>query len=112
MGWTEAYAAAFQNNRTILRKIWGVEVGRIETGAQADLVLLDYFPPTPMEAANLVGHLLFGIANAPVDALMVQGRWVVRDKQCVHVDERRIAGTAAGRARKLWERFQAMSAGS
>jgi cytosine/adenosine deaminase-related metal-dependent hydrolase len=104
-GCAEAYAAAFQNNRAIVRKIWGVEVGCIQTGAKADLALLDYFPPTPLDPGNLFGHLLFGIATAPVDALMVNGRWVVRDRQCVNVDERLVAEKARRRARALWERF-------
>ena len=105
VGCAEAYAAAFRNNRAIVRKIWGTEVGRVETGAKADLALLDYFPPTPLESANVFGHLLFGIANAPVDSLMVNGRWVLRDKQCVNVDARRVAEKASKRARALWERL-------
>ncbi len=105
VGFAEACAAAFRNNRAIVQKIWGVEVGRIETGAKADLALFDYFPPTPVEPGNLFGHLLFGIANAPVDSLMVNGRWVLRDKRCVNVDERKVAEKASKRARALWERF-------
>ena len=105
VGCAEAYAAAFENNRAIVRKIWGWELGRIETGAQADLMLVDYFPPTPIDSSNLFGHLLFGVSNAPVDSLMVAGRWVLRDKHCVNVDERRTAKKATARARALWERF-------
>jgi cytosine/adenosine deaminase-related metal-dependent hydrolase len=101
----EAYAAAFLNNRTIVKKLWGMEIGRIEKGAQADLILVDYYPPTPLHSGNLFGHILFGIANAPVDSLIVNGRYVLRDKQCVTVDERRVAEKAAARARALWERF-------
>jgi putative selenium metabolism protein SsnA len=105
VAYAEAYAAAFLNNRTIVRKLWGMEIGRIETGARADLILVDYYPPTPLDSGNLFGHILFGIANAPVDSLIVNGRYVLRDKQCVTVDERRVAEKAAGRARALWERF-------
>ena len=101
----EAYAAAFLNNRTIVGKLWGMEVGRIEKGSRADLILVDYYPPTPLHSGNLFGHILFGIANAPVDSLIVNGRYVLRDGQCVTVDERRIAEKAAARARSLWERF-------
>jgi len=101
----EAYAAAFLNNREIARKAWGMEIGRIETGARADLILVDYFPPTPLDAGNLFGHLLFGISNAPVDSLMVDGRWIVRGKECVTVDERKVAARAAKRARALWGRL-------
>jgi len=101
----EVFAAAFENNREIVRKIWGVTTGIIAPGARADLLLLDYWPPTPIEPANLFGHLLFGIANAPVDSLMVGGRWVVREGRCVHLDEGRIAESAAARAKALWERL-------
>lgn len=104
-GYAEAYSAAFHNNRAIVRTIWGIDLGRIQTGAKADLALFDYFPPTPLASDNLFGHLLFGIANAPLDALMVNSRWVVRDGQCVHVDERRLAERAVRRARALWERI-------
>jgi cytosine/adenosine deaminase-related metal-dependent hydrolase len=105
VAYAEAYAAAFLNNRTIVGKLWGMEIGRIEKGAAADLILVDYYPPTPLDSGNLFGHILFGIANAPVDSLMVNGRYVLRDKHCVNVDERGVAEKAAKRACALWERF-------
>ncbi len=105
VAYAEAYAATFLNNREILRKIWGLELGRIEAGARADLILVDYFPPTPLGPGNLFGHLLFGISNAAVDTLLVNGRVVVRNKECVTVDERAIAEGASARARALWDRF-------
>lgn len=104
VGAPEAYAALL-NNRAIARKVWGLEIGRIETGARADLILVDYHPPTTLTADNLFGHLLFGIANATVDSLWVNGRPVVREKQCVTVNERALSAKAAARARSLWERI-------
>ena len=101
----EAFAAAFANNREIFRKVFGVTIGVIEPGAKADLLLLDYQPPTPITSANLPGHLLFGISNAPVDSLMVNGRWIVREGRCVTVDEYQVAESAAARAKALWERL-------
>ena len=106
IGYAEAYAAAFLNNREIVRKVWGMDIGRIAPGARADLILVDYFPPTPLSADNLFGHLLFGIANAPIHSLLVNGRYVVRDGQCVTVDERAVAEKAAIQARSLWRRFE------
>jgi putative selenium metabolism protein SsnA len=105
VAYAEAYAVALLNNRTIARKVWGLDVGRIETGAKADLMLVDYFPPTPVHRDNLFGHVLFGISNAPVDSLIVDGRYVLRDGNCVTVDERKVAEKAAAQARALWERF-------
>jgi len=106
VGYAEAYAAAFLNNRTIVRKVWGMDIGRIATGAKADLILVDYFPPTPLGRDNLFGHLLFGISNAPMDSLLVNGRYIVRNKHCVTVDECAIAEKAAMQARSLWRRFE------
>jgi putative selenium metabolism protein SsnA len=105
VGYAEAYAVALLNNRTIAKKLWGMEIGRIETGARADLILVDYYPPTPITADNLFGHLLFGIANAPIDLLVVNGRMVLKEKRCVTVDERAVAERAMKRAKALWERF-------
>ena len=105
VAYAEAYALALLNNRTIARKVWNLDIGRIEAGARADLVLYDYFPPTPLTSDNIFGHALFGIAHAPVDSLMVNGRFVIRDRQFVHVDERAVAEKATACARQLWRRF-------
>src|ERR1017187_9472936 len=105
VGGAEAYAALFANNRDIVKQIWGTEIGRIAPGARADLQIVDYLPPTPIDSSNLFGHLLFGVSNAPVDSLMVDGRWVVRDGHCVNLDEREIAEKSAACAKALWERF-------
>jgi putative selenium metabolism protein SsnA len=104
VGFGEAYAA-FLNNRAIAKKAWGMEIGRIERGASADFILVDYFPPTPLTGENLPGHLLFGVANAPLDSLVVNGKYVVRHGLCVTVDEARIAEKAAAQARALWDRL-------
>ena len=105
VGYAEAYAVAFLNNRQIVKKIWGLELGRIAPGALADFIVVDYHPPTPMHRDNLFGHLLFGIAHAPMDTLVVHGQVVVRDKVCVNVDEAAIAERARAQGRRLWERF-------
>ncbi len=105
VGYGEAFTAAFLNNRTILSRLWGISTGRIEKGAAADFILVDYYPPTPMHAGNLFGHLLFGISNAPVDSLVVNGNFIVRDKECVSIDERRLAQKAARMAKALWSRI-------
>ena len=104
-GAAEAYAAALLNNRTIAKKVWGWDIGRIEAGARADLALYDYYPPTPLTTESTFGHIHFGITHATVNALVVNGRFVVRDHRCVNVDERAISEKAMTRARKLWERL-------
>ena len=105
VGGAEAYRALFSGNREIVKQIWGTRIGSIAPGARADLLVVDYLPPTPIDSSNLFGHLLFGVSNAPVHSLMVNGRWVLRDGHCVNLDEREIAEKAAVCAKALWERF-------
>ncbi|MGZ4826748.1 MAG: putative aminohydrolase SsnA [Terriglobales bacterium] len=105
VAYSEAFALALLNNRTIAKKIWNLDLGRVAEGARADLVLYDYVPPTPLTNENIFGHALFGIAHAPVNSLIVNGRFVIRDRQFVNVDERAVAEKASTCARELWRRF-------
>ncbi len=105
VAYAEAYALALLNNRAIAKKIWNLDIGRIAEGRRADLALYDYFPPTPLTGDNIFGHALFGIAHAPVHSLIVNGRFVIRDREFVNIDERAVAEKAAACARELWRRF-------
>ena len=61
--------------------LFGLPFGKLDAGAPADLVVLDYAPPTPLHTDNLGGHLLFGVDRSHVRSVMVAGRWVVRDRR-------------------------------
>jgi putative selenium metabolism protein SsnA len=80
-------------------------IGRIEIGAAADLMLLDYPEPTPVDAGNLPWHWAFGFTSRMVRSVMVDGAWVVRDRALVNIDEERMRASARSAAPKLWERM-------
>jgi putative selenium metabolism protein SsnA len=86
--------------------LFGLPFGKLDAGGPADLVVVDYHPPTPLTTANVAGHLLFGIDRSHVRSVMVAGRWVVRDRVVVNVDA--VAALAAARtsAAALWERMR------
>jgi cytosine/adenosine deaminase-related metal-dependent hydrolase len=75
-------------------------------GVPADLVILDYRPPTPLTAENLGGHLLFGLDRSHVRSTMVAGRFVLRDRHLTNVDEEAICNRAQAAAERLWERMR------
>jgi len=87
--------------------LFGQPLGTLDTGAPADLVVLDYRPPTPLDAGNLGGHLLFGIDRSHVLSVMVGGRWVVRDRTLVTVDAEAALARAREAAPRLWRRMEA-----
>src|SRR6266446_3097078 len=77
-------------------------LGLLEPGYAADLVVLDYPTPTPVTPQNLYGHLIFGMSSQFVTDVMVNGRWVVKDRRVVGVDEEKIRAEAQRVARKVW----------
>jgi len=87
----------------------GIPLGRIEPGAAADLVFLDYDPPTPVTADNVIGHLLFGLSARHVRAVWVGGRRVVDDKRVIRVMPERLGADARRVAVALWERMRELA---
>jgi cytosine/adenosine deaminase-related metal-dependent hydrolase len=85
---------------------FGLPLGRLDAGAPADLVVLDYRPPTVLAVDNLAGHLLFGLDRSHVRSTMVAGRFVLRDRRITNVDEVAIFTRARRVAADLWRRMQ------
>lgn len=101
------YRLLFVNNPAIAHRLLGVDVGRIAVGSPADIVLIDYEPPTPLDAGNALGHLLFGSAvhTMRVSDSFVAGRPILRDSQFVDLDEEAIYAHAREQADSLWKRM-------
>jgi putative selenium metabolism protein SsnA len=85
--------------------LFGAPLGRLEPGAPADLLVLDYAPPTPLHASNLAGHLLFGLDRSHVVSLLVAGRFVLRDRRITALDAEQALGRARAAAARLWARL-------
>jgi putative selenium metabolism protein SsnA len=81
---------------------------RLARGERADLAVLAHDAPTPMTAANLTGHVLFGWSSALVRDTIVGGRFVVRDRKVVTLDEAALVARARSAAALLWARMGAL----
>ncbi len=105
VGTIEVCDLLFKNNPKIAGLFFDKPLGVLEAGAYADLVVLDYRPPTPLHRDNQIGHLLFGIAGTPVDSVMVGGRWLMRAGELVGIDEADVLARSRAAAARLWERL-------
>jgi len=101
----QIYQTVFLNNPTIAGEFFRHPVGALKEGAFADIIALDYIPPTPMTEGNFLGHLLFGLVNAPVNTTIVNGRILMKDRKFPHLDEERIKARTRELAASVWERF-------
>ncbi|HKV57781.1 MAG TPA: amidohydrolase family protein, partial [Ktedonobacteraceae bacterium] len=105
------FEMAFQNNARIIDAVFRPfsanfpRVGALSVGAAADIVLLDYVPPTPVSDANFPWHLIFGLDGQHVNSTMVAGRWLMRNRQLLTIDEARIHARARELSQALWQRM-------
>jgi putative selenium metabolism protein SsnA len=91
---------------TVVGSIFGEpELGSLEPGAPADLVVLEYRSPTPLDGSNLPGHLLFGMGSWAVRDVMVAGRWIMRAGRHQLIEEDEVAALCQQGARRLWSRM-------
>ncbi len=104
IGFVEAAESLLLRNRDIANRMFADERGALEPGQLADIVIFDYLPFTPLTADTLYGHLLFGLAFAPVRTTIARGKPVVVDGQVPHLDEAGARAQCAERAPAIWQR--------
>lgn len=103
-GWRELVDALFVRNGELATRLWGFPVGRLEVGAAADLVLVPYRPPTPLDDASAAGHLVFGLSQRAVDTTICGGRVLMEGRRlAIDLDEEALAA----RSRELACAFRA-----
>jgi len=101
----EAPAMLLDNNPKIAKRVAGWRVGEIAKGALADIILIDYLPPTILNENNFLGHLIFGLVDATVDTTICNGKILMRDKKLVDLDEKSITKKTSQLASELWKRL-------
>ncbi|MFH1531344.1 MAG: putative aminohydrolase SsnA [Pseudomonadota bacterium] len=101
----EPLDALLKTNAAFASRLFGRRLGVLEPGAEADLIIVDYRPITPLGDANLYGHLYFGVAPARVTDTMVAGRWLMRKSRLLSLDTDELTRLAGEQSRGVWRRF-------
>jgi len=105
MGGGAVMRLAYAGNARLARVFWpALALGELRQGAAADLIFLDYHPPTPLTAANLPWHLLFGVEASTITATVCAGRVLMRDRRLLTLDEEAIAARSRELAARVWKR--------
>jgi len=97
--------AVAHNGETAAKVGLPAGLGTLTVGAPADVILVDYVPPTPLTAGNLPWHIIFGVDGTGVDTTIVGGKVLMRGKELLTLDEERICAEARELARKVWARI-------
>ncbi len=103
--WTEIPAMLFENNAKMASKMFGREIGVLKAGAAADVIVVDYVPPTPLEAGNINGHVMFGMNGRMVTTTVADGKVLMKDRQLTGVDKPLLYARCREAAGALWSRI-------
>ncbi len=106
VGFGEAMAMLFDNNRQIAAKYFRKPLGVLKRGAAADVIVMDYPAFTPFSEANADGHILFGMMGRSCRTTVINGRVLYRDRAFVDIDEERINAWTLEKSKKLWGALQ------
>jgi len=92
-------------------KLYGIdkEVGSIELGKKADLIIIKpSILPTPLNASSVVGHLINTVDGDDVEHVLIDGKLIVRSKKLLTFNEGQAQSISQAAAAKLWTRLEAM----
>ncbi|WP_255193157.1 amidohydrolase [Natronobeatus ordinarius] len=79
----------------------GLEAGRLEEGAPADLAVIDLEKPHLTPAHDLVSHLAYAAAASDVRHTVCDGRVLMRDREVLTLEESTVRERAIERAESL-----------
>jgi cytosine/adenosine deaminase-related metal-dependent hydrolase len=106
VGAMETFNALFRNNSLIASRFFAHPVGRLEVGAYADFLFVDYVPPTDLTAGNFPWQLQFGMSTRDITAVFVGGKKVVENGNPLTIDFHKTMEESHEKVmQKVWDRF-------
>ena len=81
------------------------DLGSLERGKKADLIIVDIERPHLAPVTNLVTALVHYGQASDVESVMVDGEWVMRDRVIASVNEEETIRNAREATRSAWRRF-------
>lgn len=94
------------NGHRLASEAFGLTIGPLQPGSVADLLVLDYHPPTPLDAATLAAHVLHGFSARWVESVMVDGLWRLWKRKALSLDVTEVARASATAAREAWTKME------
>lgn len=100
--WGEVPKMLFENNAAIANRYFKTPLGVLKEGAAGDVIVVDYNPPTQLDASNINGHILFGMAGRDVVTTVANGRVLMKDREIKVIDVEEAMAKCREESAKLW----------
>lgn len=100
--WGEVPKMLFENNAAIANRYFKTPLGVLKEGAAGDVIVVDYNPPTQLDASNINGHILFGMTGGDVVTTVANGRVLMKDREIKVIDVEEAMAKCREESAKLW----------
>ncbi len=104
-GFNSSLSLLWGNNPAIAERIWGNPMGKLEKGAFADMVLLKYQPPTPLNNQSAASHLVYGLSQCQPEVVIAGGRIIYQGGEFPGIDTEKLLEKARKAAHKIWNKI-------
>jgi len=84
---------------------WDGQIGSIEVGKKADIVIVDFDKPHLCPVYNEASHLVYAVKGADVETVLVNGRIVMENRKVKTVDVREVMRKATKAKADILERL-------
>lgn len=84
--------------------LWNQQIGSIETGKKADLLIVDFKKPHLRPLFNEVSHLVYAAKASDVETVLINGEIVMENREVKTVDVHKVLETAEKTKENLLDR--------
>ena len=81
--------------------LWEDEIGSLEPGKKADLIIINPAAAGSIPVHDPVANLVYAVQSANVESSMCDGRWLIRNRKIMTVNEEEVLRQAGKRAAAL-----------
>jgi len=102
-----AYQALWFGTRGSARAIhWEDQIGSIEEGKKADIILVDFNAPHLIPTWNEISHLTFAVKGSDVSDVFINGELVYKNREFTKISFSKFSDTADKYLEKLQNRLE------
>ncbi len=81
------------------------EIGSLEVGKKADVIVVDLNRPHLQPVYNVVSHLVYAATGADVRDVIIDGKIVMQNRRLLTLDEERVLARMKEIREKIWKRI-------
>lgn len=85
-------------------RVLGLEVGVIQPGFKADIIMIDFEKPHLYPRHDIIAHTVYAGQSSDVDTVMIDGKFVMKNRKLLTMDEKEILSNVQRCADRLTDK--------